>query len=180
MDKSSLNVKKKIMYIIDEDYNYLAYNILLILNCLKCYSETKMFVSYMKLPYIINFISSEFSTNLFIRLFNNSSKNLNHIEYENLFKIYTKSKMTNNHIKRLIFSLKEKKIVDFKKDRFSSIGVFLNNNKNLSGILKNSIFYDEKNRINELKEAFPRIKSIKYNTFVKKVFIDNGVGKWED
>ena len=43
------NAKKRLMYIQKEDYNYLAYNILLVLNEFNAYSESSSFKDFINL-----------------------------------------------------------------------------------------------------------------------------------
>jgi hypothetical protein len=51
------NVKKRLMYIQKEDYNYLAYNILLVLNEFNAYSESSSFKDFRKVAYLVHFIN---------------------------------------------------------------------------------------------------------------------------
>jgi len=181
MKSNDLNIKKKIMFIKDEDYNYLTYNILIVLDHFKCYTQNKTFIGYMKLAFLINCLTSDADTNLFVEAMKaekNTQSDL--FLYENLLRVYTKSKLMQGHVKRLLFALKRKNIIDILPDRFSSVGAYMFPNGEMLSILHDNMFNEEYERIKKIQMAYPRLRSIKYESFLKKVFIENGVGKWED
>ena len=180
MQSDDLSVKKRIMFIKDEDYNYLTYNILIILDYLKCYSQDKTFTGYMKLAVLISCLTSDTDTDLFIQAVTLKDCQSNFFIYEDLLKIYTKSKSMQGHVKRLLFALKTKKVIDVLPDKFNSVGAYIYQSKDMLDILHDNMFKEEYKRIEKMQKAYPRVRSIKYETFIKKVFIDNGVGKWED
>lgn len=52
-----LAIKKKIMFIKEEDYYFLTYNLLILLDVFKCHNEKTGFKFYQKIAYLIDFIS---------------------------------------------------------------------------------------------------------------------------
>ena len=58
MIKSRKSAKKRMMFIQREDYNFLTYNFLILLNELNCVSEDKRFNDFRKIAYLVEFISN--------------------------------------------------------------------------------------------------------------------------
>lgn len=181
MNSNDLNVKKQIMFIKDEDYYFLTYNILIILDYFKCYSVENLFKDYRKLPYLIEFLSSDKSVEIYEKVFETEGKTISIFDYEHLLKVYTKSKFMQGQIKRLLFSLDQNQLISIVKDtRFGSVSLLIKDKEKVKEILNDEMFRNEYQRIEKIKRAYSRLRSIKYTTFIEKVFKANGVGKWDD
>jgi len=57
MKKTKEFAKKRMMFIQGEDYNFLAYTLLIFLNEMGCHSEKTKFKDFRKIAYLIDFIS---------------------------------------------------------------------------------------------------------------------------
>ena len=169
------------MFIKDEDYYFLTYNILIILDYFKCYSVENLFKDYRKLPYLIEFLSSDKSVEIYEKVFETEGKTISIFDYEHLLKVYTKSKFMQGQIKRLLFSLDQNQLISIVKDtRFGSVSLLIKDKEKVKEILNDEMFRNEYQRIEKIKRAYSRLRSIKYTTFIEKVFKANGVGKWDD
>ena len=89
MNINDLSVKKRIMFIKDEDYYFLTYHIFIILDWFNCYSKENLFVDCRKLPYLIYFLSSDINTEVYQKVFGYNNKEFTILDYEQLLKIYT-------------------------------------------------------------------------------------------
>lgn len=181
MNYDDLSVKKRIMFIKDEDYYYLTYNILVILDYFGCYNIDNLFRDYRKLSYLVYFLSSDKNTEMFQKASNSDNEKLSLSDYENLLQIYTKSKFINSQIKRLLFSLNQRQFIEIiKDDKFSSVSLYMKDKDKIKEVLNNELFQTEYKRVEKIKQSYSRLRSVKYETFLEKVFKANGVGKWDD
>lgn len=181
MNINDLSVKKRIMFIKEEDYYFLTYHIFIILDWFNCYSKENLFVDCRKLPYLIYFLSSDINTEIYQKVFGYNNKEFTILDYEQLLKIYTKSKFINSQTTRLLFSLNQNGLIEMLKDnRFGSISLYIKDKERVKEILKSDLFASESVRIKLIKESYSRVRSIKFATFNEKVFKNNGVGRWDD
>ena len=77
--KNKTFAKKRMMFIQKEDYNFLTYNLLILLYSLNCISESKRFRDFRKVAYLVDFI--------------NSSGNISDYTQNELASIYSKAQL---------------------------------------------------------------------------------------
>lgn len=172
-----MNNKKRMMYVYEEDFNYLTYKILLILKVLNC--SEKQLVDYRKLAYIIEFEKSEESMILFRRSVNKQNK-LDAIDKEKLLNLYFKGKIAEKNIRKLLFAIEKKGIINLNKNnKYGSVDVSLNSSKIINEIVDNESFIEDREKVSAIKKEMPNIKGIKFSTFFNKVFGNDEVSKWE-
>ncbi len=56
--ENSIAAKKRIMFIHGEDFNYLAYHVIVLLDTLKCDSASRPFKDHRKLAFLMDLVSS--------------------------------------------------------------------------------------------------------------------------
>ena len=160
--------KKRMMFVLEEDYYYITIKILLILRCLNC--TKKYFKDYQKLSFLLEFIKGD----SYIRLLKKSildSVNIHLEDREKLVNVYYKAKLNNAVIQRVLFFLEKKKIIELKKDiRTITIDIKLIEIELVDEIFKEDIFRKDEDICNMIKEIYPRVSSVKYDTFTEKVF----------
>lgn len=180
MSDKDMNIKKRMMFIMDEDYYFLTYNVIFILDIFNCYSKKRKFLDYRKLSYLISFLKSQNNLEIYLNLFKDDF-DISISKYEKLLNIYTKSEYVDPQIRKLLFSLERNNIVELIKDeKYGSLSLFLNKNSKVESILSSKIFSEEKSRVELMKNTYPRIWYIKFDTFLSKVFQKNGVATWAD
>lgn len=173
-----MEVKKKIMYIHDEDYNYFTYSIIIILNTLGCYNEKLLFVDYRKLAIIINLMKKDYFIDLLKKILLNQTTSI--FDGYSMIDYYPKMKQDIVHIRKIIFSLNKKGLITLKPDRrFNTVSLYLNKTDKIMQFSKNDLFADEVNRIKDIKTLIPRLRTLKYNTLLTKVYGQNEVTKWD-
>ena len=166
MNKYKELAKKRMMFIQNEDYNFLTYNLLLLLNELDCTSELKKFNDFRRIAYLIEFISNDINI-----------EDYSEIELSN---IYIRSQLKKKLLSHLIITLKHKKY----------LGIFLNEtHKTLDiWIYKENIpsdFFDKKYFDKEIKnikniKKYAKIRiNQKLKSLVDNLYTDRGVQTWE-
>ena len=168
--------KKRMMFVLDEDYYFIMIKVLIILNQLECYK--KKFIDYRKLAFIIAFIKEDRDLDLYKRSIKGYDE-LNILERERLVNIFYRGKMDQPVIKRELFFLEKKKLISLEKNvKFNCIDVVLIKNKDLNKILSSDKFNNDIEKVNKIYKELNRVTSIKYDTFIERVFGNSEVSRW--
>lgn len=166
MITSKQEAKKRIMFIQKEDYNFLTYNLLLLLKYLGATSKESKFQDYRKISYLVHFISTQ--TN-----FSNFSK-------EELALVYSKSHLKKQLLSHLILILKNKEFisVDVNYNR-NSLDIWINEENIPDNFFDKTFFKKEIENIKILKSELPRLKVLTLKNVVDTIFTNNRVITWE-
>lgn len=166
MITSKQEAKKRIMFIQKEDYNFLTYNLLLLLKHLGATSKESKFQDYRKISYLIQFISTQSD-------FSNFSK-------EELALIYSKSHLKKQLLSHLILILKNKEFisVDVNYNR-NSLDIWINEENIPDNFFDKTFFKKEIENIKVLKFELPRLKVLTLKNVVDTIFTNNKVITWE-
>lgn len=172
----NVEVKKRIMFHLEDDYYFITYHILLFLKVLDCKSSSSRLKDYSKLCYILPFVSNDLHIDILTR------QNENEIplteDRKILRELYLKSRLKRNLVSSIVFALHRKEIVCLEKSKNSStIDIWLNDNLDLAFLTVN--FYDyETANITAFKQLHPRIKGLTTDTLLKKLYTEKGVKVW--
>lgn len=166
MITSKQEAKKRIMFIQKEDYNFLTYNLLLLLKYLGATSKESKFQDYRKISYLIQFISTQSD-------FSNLSK-------EELSLVYSKSHLKKQLLSHLILILKNKEFisVDVNYNR-NSLDIWINEGNIPDNFFDKVFFKKEIENIKVLKSKLPRLKVLTLKNVVDTIFTNNRVITWE-
>lgn len=166
MITSKQEAKKRIMFIQKEDYNFLTYNLLLLLKYLGATSKESKFQDYRKISYLIQFISTQSD-------FSSLSK-------EELSLVYSKSHLKKQLLSHLILILKNKEFisVDVNYNR-NSLDIWINEGNIPDNFFDKVFFKKEIENIKVLKSKLPRLKVLTLKNVVDTIFTNNRVITWE-
>lgn len=170
---------KRLEFIKLEDSYFLIYNILLILYDLKAIKFDNKIKDFRKISHLIQLISSE----EFFQLFKDSYRidgNLNRELKKFMKNTYIKNIEANEKIKLILLMLENNDYISLESEK-NIISVALNKEKLklISNFLNDNIFKCEKKRIEEILKIEPRIRSLKYSTFLERFYKINGVELWD-
>lgn len=169
--------KKRMMFVLDEDYYFITTKLLIILKSLKCYKNK--FIDYRKFAFIIEFIKDSKGIELYKKSVERIDE-LTILEREELVNKYYNGNINQSIIKKVLFFLEKKELIRLEKNiKFNCIDVLLIKNKNLEEILSSEVFCGDIENVNEIYVNFNRIKTIKYESFIERIFGDSEVSKWE-
>lgn len=166
MNSTKQEAKKRIMFIQKEDYNFLTYNILLLLKHLKATSKESKFQDFRKISYLVQFVSTS-------PVFKDYDK-------RELSEIYSKSHLKKQLISHLILILKNKNYigVDVNYHR-NSLDVWIIENNIPADFFDEELFKKEIRNIQYIKSELPRLKILTLKTVVDTIFTKNKVITWE-
>lgn len=164
--QSKNQAKKRLMFIQKEDYNFLAYNTIILLDALNCTSESKKFKDFRKIAYLIDFI--------------NEGGNPKSFDQSQLSKIYSRAQIKKKLLHHLLIVLKNKKFIEVSVNSTSkTIDLWLNKSEVPLEFFDHNFFQNEMANINELKRVLGLIRSFTMKTLADKVFTDNNILTWE-
>jgi hypothetical protein len=171
-----MDSKKRMMFILEEDYYFITIKILSILKSLECYK--KPFEDYRRLGIVFEFIKDDARIPLLEKLIKN--ERLDIFENEKALKIFCDSKLDVAIIKRVLFFLERKNIVELRKSTKSgNIDILLLNNDEIEKTIHEGILKRDLEKCIIVKKLIPRIRSLKIDTLQTKIFGYSEVTKWE-
>lgn len=159
------SAKKRMMFIQKEDYNFLTYNILLLLKELNATKENR-FRDFRKIAYLIHFIS-----------FN---PNFNAYEKNELSSIYSKAQLKKQLISHLLVILKNKNYIGVSINiRHQSFDLWLNEENIPTDFFDPQLFKKEISNIKSLKSMISKLKIITVKNLVDTIFTSKNIITWE-
>ena len=158
--------KKRIMFIQKEDYNYLIYNLILLLDNLECFNQDKMFSDFRKIAYLVDFISS--------------SKSIEYYSKDEIGQIYSKAQIKKKLLSHVLIVLKNKEYLGINLNRkHQTFDIWLKKENIPSDFFDDEIFRNEIGKINELKQVYNRLRTTTVKTLLEKFYNKKGVLTWE-
>ena len=166
MIKSRKSAKKRMMFIQREDYNFLTYNFLILLNELNCVSEDKRFNDFRKIAYLVEFISN-----------NIAIEEYTEIELSN---IYLRAQLKKKLLFHLIITLKNKQYLGvYLNTTHRTLDVGRNKEKIPDDFFNSEHFFQEVSNIQKLKKFAKISPKQTLKTKNEKLYNDRGVLTWE-
>lgn len=172
-----MNSKKRMMFILEEDYYFITIKILSILKALQC--DKKTFEDYRKLGIIFEFVKNQENMIFFEKLVNQKATNI--FDNERAIKLFCDSKLSVSVIKRVLFFLEKQDMIEMNKSQKNgNIDVLLKENDEFKSLIETDALKEDINRCLIIKKYIPKIRNLKLSTLQEKVFGYNEVAKWED
>ncbi len=160
------SAKKRMMFIQREDYNFLTYNFLILLNELNCVSEDKKFNDFRKIAYLIEFISN-----------NITIEDYTEIELSN---IYLRAQLKKKLLSHLIIVLKNKQYLEMSLNHtHRTLDVWINKEKIPNDFFNSEYFSQEILNIQKLKKFAKISSNQKLKTMIDNLYTNRGVLTWE-
>ena len=160
------SAKKRMMFIQREDYNFLTYNFLILLNELNCVSEDKKFNDFRKIAYLIEFISNDIAI-----------EDYTEIELSN---IYLRAQLKKKLLSHLIIVLKNKQYLEMSLNpTHRTLDVWINKEKIPNDFFNSEYFFQEILNIQKLKKFAKISSNQKLKTMIDNLYTNRGVLTWE-
>lgn len=172
-----MDSKKRMMFILEEDYYFITIKLLSILKALDC--DKKPFEDYRKLGIALEAIKSEENIIFLQKLIHHSQLNI--FDNDKAIKFFCDSRLNVSVIKRVLFFLEKQNMVELTRSiKNSNIDVTLKESEAFNNLIEMKILDEDLNRCFTVRKLIPRIRSLKLETLQKKVFGYDEVTKWED
>jgi hypothetical protein len=170
--------KKRLMFIRGEDFNFLTYNILILLDHLNCTTAERPFIDHRKISFLIDFICEPKLTTL-LTTPRNMLLNLAPIDKQLLVQAYSNGAIRLALITRLLQALSTRGLIGISSDnsgRFLSI--YLNRSAISETFLNNELYLPERQNLKDITVHLSRIRSIQLKAFLERTFEENGISTW--
>jgi hypothetical protein len=172
-----MNNKKRMMFILEEDYYFITIKIISILKALDC--NIKPFEDYRRLGIIFEFIKDNNNFLFFKKLIKNQKQDI--FDNEKALKLFCDSKLDIAVIKRILFFLEKQNIVGLQKSiKNSSIDVILLHNDILEKLIDEGILKEDIEKCFMIKRSIPRLRNLKLDTLQTKIFGYSEVTRWDN
>lgn len=169
--------KKRLLYNQSEDLHFITYNILLILYHLGCCSKKNKFKDYRKLAFLISIISDNTVTMLARDYYDRINEPNGNI-VDSLNKLYFKSIENIILIRYVLIILEQKGVIEIESED-NKTNIYLLDHKKYTEFCSSEKFNEEIQNITILRSSIAKLRTIKYITFIDKMFKKNGVAVWE-
>ncbi len=176
MDEKNLQVKKRMMFIKEEDYNFLTYNIFIILNGLGCTAQKGVSMKdHRKLSFLIDFISDSRLIDILGSDSMKKSNKFNELDRELLNQSYTNSLLRIKTINQLIFTLSNEGYIIVTNKKLDKLSITLNKDKIENDFFRGGLFSIERGNIKRLKNLVKRITILDIKNMLNELYYNYGV-----
>jgi hypothetical protein len=167
--------KRPLFFISGEDFYFVAYSILLVLEYLG--GSTKRINDHRKIAYLIQFLSDSRLIDLLERTQGGGVANA--ADRELLFSSYTTSELHKREVFKIIFSMERRGFVRMQRTENPEVlDIALISDGIPQGFFENDSFADEKANSEKLKKLVPRLSLLTFETLLDRLYRDRGVRVW--
>lgn len=167
--------KRRIMFIAGEDFYFLAYTLFIVLSDLGANSAEKEFIDPRKIAYIADMIGSDSDLHLVT-----SNAPLSPSGRSRLAVLYDRAVSRRVPVERLLEALAKRGWIAVSRDPAHSDRdrVCLIQTEQVVTMLENPLFKAERNRIKQLRQLLPQLRTMTLATLRQRIFDDRGVRTW--
>lgn len=169
------NDKRPLYFISGEDFYFIAYSILLVLEFLG--GSARRVKDHRKISYLIQFISDERLIGILARTQNKTVANPN--DRELLFSSFTNAELHKREVYKILFSLEKKGYVSLHRTDVAEIlDVTLMATNLPDGFFSSAHFDKEHRAANELRTLVPRISTLTLDSLLERMYQERGIRVW--
>ena len=162
------------MYIQSEDFYFLTYNTVILLNTLNCIEGHRYLKDYRKISFLVDFISNPYNA-AFLR-----GGTLNEADKRELTRLYSNGILRQKEINKLFYTLDSRGIIHLaRKSNSDILDVTLKKSNVLTDFFDDELFEVEIQNSVLIKNYISRLSSITLDTLKQKLFTDKGVKVWQ-
>lgn len=177
-DKNQL-IKKRIMYEKQEDFYYILYHIIILLQEMNCKVQANKCVDFTKLAYLYPFIANQKLSMILSKVNDGNFTKLDEYEVELLSRSFYESRLKMHVVINLLTILKNKNIISFEKNNVRhSIDVWIKDEEDFA-FLRVGDFDIERERYKIIRSLIPRVRTMRTDSIIDILFKRNGVIIWE-
>jgi hypothetical protein len=171
--------RKRLMFVTQDDFYFLTYNLFVLLREYDCISPETAFKDIRKLGYLIDFVSDSNTCTALVRAL--ESNLFREDDKQQFSRAYVKGRERMPFINRLVFAFEKKGLVStVTEDEKRTISVFINQQQLPANFERSPLFSAEIENAKLLRKALPRLRSVSLSTLLENVFRAHGVTTWLD
>lgn len=167
--------KRPLYFISGEDFYFVAYSILLVLEFLG--GSTKRVKDHRKLSYLIQFVSDS----RLIGILSRTQKRVvtNPVDREFLFSSFTNAELHKREVFKILFSLERGGYISIQRTDVAEIlDVTLISGSLPKGFFGSDHFDEERRNADELKKLVPKISILTFDSLLERLYTDRGARVW--
>lgn len=162
------------MYIQSEDFYFLTYNTIILLQTLNCTNGERFMKDYRKISFLIDFISNPYYSTFL------NKDILSDSDTRELTRLYSNGILRLKEINKLFYTLDSQKIISLEKKNGSDVlNICLNEPALPTDFINKDLFQVEIENAKLIKSRIQRLTTITLDSLQKKLFIDKGVKAWQ-
>lgn len=167
--------KRPLFFISGEDFYFVAYSILLVLEYLG--GSARRVKDHRKIAYLIQFLGDSRLIDLLERT--QEAGVANAADRELLFSSYADSELHKREVFKMIFSMERRGFLRMQRaDSPEVLDISLNSDGIPQGFFKNGSFAEERANAEKLKALFPRLSLLTFESLLDRLYRDRGVRVW--
>lgn len=172
---SKTEIKKRLMFVKGEDFYYLTYNMILMLDHLGCYYGSRKFKDYRKLAFLVEFVSDYNLANIL-----GNREGLNPIDRDLLTRTYSNGMIRQNQLIRLLFTLEKHNLVVLEKEKTTgTVSVSLKKESLPEGFFNSELFQPETNNMVSLTKNIQKLSLLTLEKMLQRLFDNYGLTRWQ-
>ena len=167
--------KRPLFFISGEDFYFLAYSILLVLELLG--GSARRIKDHRKIAYLVQFLGDTRLVDILERT--QSTKIVNAVDRELLFSRYTTAELHKREVFKIIFSLERKGFLQMlRTQNLEVLDISLVAEKIPKDFLNDASFHEERDNAAKLKRLVPRLSMLTFDSLLERLYTDRGVRVW--
>lgn len=167
--------KRPLFFISGEDFYFVAYSILLVLEFLG--GSARRVKDHRKIAYLIQFLGDSRLIDLLERT--QGAGVANAADRELLFSSYTNAELHKREVFKIIFSMERRGFLRMQRaDSPEVLDIALISDGIPQNFFKNSSFAEEKANAEKLKELVPRLSLLTFESLLDRLYRERGVRVW--
>jgi len=167
--------KRRLMFVPGEDFYFLVYTTLIVLDNLKCASASHEFSDLRKIAYLADLLGSDADLHLSL-----TTAPLGQSGRARLALLYDRAATRHLPLERIGDALARRGLVTFARKKGEPDRLFIANPETVTALLKSSLFDAERRRIGYLRRYLPQLRTMTLGTLKTRLFANHGVNTWGD
>lgn len=176
-ESTRASARKRLMFIAGEDFYYLTYNSLLLLDSLDCTKPDTRFRDYRKLAYLVDFVADERLCGILTR-HRGQGKIGNSFDHHLILSAYARGTPRVNLLSRLTYALEQRGILTTIVEPEQQATSLTVDRDKLRELVSSVHFEKERQNALALAKVYNRVRSAGLDTLLDKLFYAYGVGSW--
>lgn len=178
-DIDVLGAKKRLMFVKGEDFYFITYNILLLLNALRCDGPSRPFKDHRRLAFLIDFVADPRLTAIINRRRLIPARSVHPRDRHELVRAYSNGSGRIHLVTRLVWAMETKGLVSIMRgDKAVAANVTLVPEKVPADFLGSELYEQERQNISALTTLMPKLRTSSLETTLDVLFRQQGVPTW--
>ena len=167
--------KRPLFFISGEDFYFLAYSILLVLELLG--GKAKRVKDHRKIAYLIQFLGDSRLVDLLKRTEKTGIANV--VDRELLFSSYANAELHKREVFKILFSMERRGFLTMQRtEKVEELDITLTSKDIPKDFFESDEFVEERTNAENLKRLLPQLSRLSFDTMLERLYTERGVSVW--